>query len=92
MNLDLRKKESIKTIKNEVKEHRIDVIIAGPPCQGFSLTGTEIKMTKETHFSNRFFELAKTLKPKFLVIENITGTAYTLPRGYKRKIISAGKN
>ena len=91
LNLDLHKKESIKTIKNEVKEHRIDVIIAGPPCQGFSLTGTRDKNDKRNSLFESVFELAKTLKPKFLVIENVPGLLTLYQGDTKEKIISAGE-
>jgi FkbM family methyltransferase len=36
---DLHQDQAIEDIINQVEGHKIDVIIAGPPCQGFSLTG-----------------------------------------------------
>ena len=38
--LDLHEESSIKKIITETSRKPIDVIIAGPPCQGFSLTGS----------------------------------------------------
>jgi DNA (cytosine-5)-methyltransferase 1 len=40
---DLHQDKAIDDIVNAVKGHKIDVIIAGPPCQGFSLTGARKK-------------------------------------------------
>ena len=40
---DLHQDKAIEDIINAVKGHKIDVIIAGPPCQGFSLTGARQK-------------------------------------------------
>lgn len=39
MNADLSVQETFDEIKRIAGEREIDVIIAGPPCQGFSLTG-----------------------------------------------------
>ena len=39
---DLSKQETFDDIKRIAGEREIDVIIAGPPCQGFSLTGPRI--------------------------------------------------
>ena len=39
LNADLSKQETFDEIKKIAGDKTIDVIIAGPPCQGFSLTG-----------------------------------------------------
>ena len=39
LNADLSKQDTFDEIKRIAGERQIDVIIAGPPCQGFSLTG-----------------------------------------------------
>jgi len=39
LNADLSKQETFDEIKRIAGKRKIDVIIAGPPCQGFSLTG-----------------------------------------------------
>ena len=39
LNADLSKQETFDEIKRIAGKQTIDVIIAGPPCQGFSLTG-----------------------------------------------------
>ena len=39
LNADLSKQETFDEIKRIAGDREIDVIIAGPPCQGFSLTG-----------------------------------------------------
>lgn len=60
-------------------QRNCDVIIGGPPCQGFSMSGRRIR--KNETFSedprNRLFiqfhRLVKDLKPKVFVIENVEG-------------------
>ena len=92
LNLDLHKKQSIKDITKAVQNHNIDVIIAGPPCQGFSLTGTRDKNDKRNSLFESVFELAKALKPKFLVIENVPGLLTLYGGDTREKIISTGED
>ena len=61
LNLDLHDKDSIKKIIEFVQNKRVDVIIAGPPCQGFSLTGTRNKEDRRNSLFESVFELAKEL-------------------------------
>ena len=63
-----------------IKDHKIDGIIGGPPCQGFStarLSNATDKKDKENESRNRlyleFFRTVKIVKPKFFLIENVRG-------------------
>ena len=73
MLLDLHLDESIEAIVNETKKDNVDVIIAGPPCQGFSLTGTRNENDERNTLFNAVFRLAKRINPKALIIENVPG-------------------
>jgi DNA (cytosine-5)-methyltransferase 1 len=72
--MDLFKEETIDEIIQNVGE-KIDGIIAGPPCQGFSLTGTRNEDDKRNKLFYSVFHLTERLKPKFIVIENVPGIA-----------------
>jgi len=73
--LDLHNKKAINEIVKNTKGIPIDVIIAGPPCQGFSLTGTRNKDDKRNVLFYSVFNLAKKLQPKAIIIENVPGLA-----------------
>lgn len=73
MELDLHTNESIKKIVDHCSNTQIDVVIAGPPCQGFSLTGTRKANDERNTLFNAVFKVAKKLKPKALIIENVPG-------------------
>ena len=75
LNLDLHKDEAIKTIIDAVGNHKIDVIIAGPPCQGFSLTGARQEADDRNKLFYSVFKLAERTKPKAIIIENVPGLA-----------------
>jgi DNA (cytosine-5)-methyltransferase 1 len=63
-----------------LKRGELDLLIGGPPCQGFSIIGQrEIWDTRNGLF-REFLRLATELQPKCVVIENVPGLA-TLGKG-----------
>lgn len=72
---DLHQDEAIDEIVLAVAGNKIDVIIAGPPCQGFSLTGARKINDERNKLFYSVFNLAKRLNPKAVIIENVPGLA-----------------
>ena len=69
---DVRKIKS-SYIKDTVKNN-IDVLIAGVPCQGFSLNNRKRHSGDERNFLYKeFVRIIKDLKPKAIVLENVSG-------------------
>jgi len=54
---------------------RPEVVIAGPPCQGFSTAGLRDVEDKRNHLLPRAGELAISLQPRVAVIENVSAAA-----------------
>ena len=73
LNLDLHKDEAIDEIVKSTEGKKIDVIIGGPPCQGFSLTGKRNENDERNTLFNAMFRLAKKVNPKAIIIENVPG-------------------
>lgn len=49
----------------------IDLMIGGPPCQGFSLAGKrDVNDTRNTLFQN-YLHIAERIKPKIILMENV---------------------
>lgn len=69
VNEDLTKMKS--TYWNKYKG--IDVIIAGPPCQGFSMSGQRKVGDKRNTLFEEVVKIASIVKPKYVVIENVVG-------------------
>jgi len=67
LNLDLGKDNFLKKIPYT------DVIIGGPPCQGFSLTGPRNIDDPRNKLYLSIFKTLKALKPKAFLIENVRG-------------------
>lgn len=63
----------------------IDVMFGGPPCQAFSTAGARRAFDDARgNVFLKYLELADTIRPKYLVIENVRGllsTAYPLVKG-----------
>lgn len=60
-------------------KNNIDIIIGGPPCQGFSMAGARIRTKNEflddprNYLFRSYFEVVKTCEPKYFVMENVPG-------------------
>ena len=71
----LEEKEILKLCNGE----KIDVLIGGPPCQGFSIVtrnkfnGNNIEMNNKNHLFLEFLRIANILNPKIIVMENVIG-------------------
>ena len=75
LNADLSKQETFDLILKTVGEKNIDVIIAGPPCQGFSLTGPRNFDDPRNTLYLAVIEMVNQFKPKGFIIENVPGMA-----------------
>lgn len=56
-------------------EGELDLLIGGPPCQGFSIMGARQTNDARNDLFLDFFRIAKSLQPKCIVIENVPGLA-----------------
>ena len=75
LNADLSKEESFGTIKRLAGENTIDVVIAGPPCQGFSVTGPRNFDDPRNKLYLAVLELVRQYQPMGFIIENVPGMA-----------------
>ncbi|MGG7175702.1 DNA cytosine methyltransferase [Clostridium neonatale] len=85
---DISKMTKEEIVKNFGKLENIDVIIGGPPCQGFS-SANRYKKEEDDERNKLFFEFVKFVdlaKPKAIVIENVRGIV-TNNNGYAKKRI-----
>lgn len=59
-----------KTVITAAKEKRVNMIIGGPPCQGFSLKGKNLGLDDSRNFLFReYLNIVKELQPEVFVIE-----------------------
>lgn len=51
----------------------IDLMVGGPPCQGFSTAGRRNPADPRNKMAEQYLELVKIVRPKYIVIENVSG-------------------
>lgn len=51
----------------------IDLIVGGPPCQGFSTAGRRDPADPRNKMTEQYLSLVGLVQPRFLVIENVAG-------------------
>lgn len=75
MNLDLFNPNNVEQIKTflEKKHISLDVLIGGPPCQGFSLAGPRKIDDSRNVLYHSMVKTSQILKPKAIVLENVPG-------------------
>lgn len=68
-------KDIKKVRKSELNKEKeeVDVIVGGPPCQGFSLAGRRNRGDPRNGLFRYFVSMVSELEPKILVMENVKG-------------------
>jgi len=87
VNLDLAADEAIDRIREGVGKREVDVVIAGPPCQGFSLTGPRRFDDERNRLYLSVIRAVQDLNPKSFIIENVPGLATLYDGQIKDEIV-----
>ncbi|OCY13311.1 MAG: hypothetical protein BEV12_24240 [Microcystis aeruginosa CACIAM 03] len=67
---------SDEAIVNEIVEEfksKVDVVVGGPPCQGFSTLGKRRDGDKRSTLVEVFADAARAIQPKIIIMENVVG-------------------
>lgn len=59
----------------------VDVVVGGPPCQGFSLAGRRNPEDVRNKLPWEFLEFVRRVKPLLVVIENVVGMNHAMAHG-----------
>ncbi len=70
---DITQEEIKKNIYAEAEGKVVDVIIGGPPCQGFSTSGLLRPDDPRNRLFYEYIDIARHLQPKIIVLENVKG-------------------
>ncbi len=93
--LDLFNLENVSKIKDKLNEKNVselDVLIGGPPCQGFSLAGNRIESDERNTLYKAMVKTAELLKPKVILLENVPGMLKLYGGKVKEKIFEDFEN
>lgn len=59
--------------ESKIKNGELSGLIGGPPCQGFSIMGRQLKDDHRNNLFAHFFRLVNETRPSFFVAENVPG-------------------
>ena len=73
LNIDLSDEHQMRSHQRDLRNASIDVVVAGPPCQGFSLTGPRNFDDPRNRLYLAVFDYVRAIQPLAFVIENVRG-------------------
>lgn len=72
------------------KERKVNMIVGGPPCQGYSMKGKKLGLSDPRNFLFReYLNLVAELKPDVFVIENVKGLLISSNGWFKDEIVQS---
>ena len=84
--------ESVKEICTNYKIDQVDLIIGGPPCQGFSIAGKRIIEDERNKLYQSFVNFVEHVRPKAFIMENVPNIVSIGEGVIRNKIISDFEN
>lgn len=85
---DLTNDEVKKSIVEKCKKYKINMIIGGPPCQGFSLKGKKLGFEDSRNYLFReYLNIVEKIQPEVFVIENVKALLSTSAGWFKNQIL-----
>lgn len=85
---DLRAAEAEKVMNAaDIGPGELDIMFAGPPCQGFSIIGSRVVWDARNNLYREVLRLAAALRPRCVVIENVPGLLTLAGGAYLHEIL-----
>lgn len=75
--------------KETIPEH-VDVVVGGPPCQGFSTLGKQDEEDDRNGLWEQYAETIRRTKPKYFVVENVAAFAKSRQFGDFQRAVEPG--
>lgn len=82
---DIRNLDEVK-IKELMSDKECDILIGGPPCQGFSTIGKRLERDPRNELVFEFIRFVDIVRPKFFIMENVKGLL-SANKGIMRKLL-----
>jgi DNA (cytosine-5)-methyltransferase 1 len=86
------RKLTVDRISEATQGRRPDVVIGGPPCQGFSTLGSRLSADPRNDLVDAFIRIIDGLRPQAVVIENVRAIATEYNGRYRDYIIARLKD
>lgn len=86
---DITDAEVKKTIIQKSIDNKVNMIIGGPPCQGFSLKGKKLGLNDPRNYLfMEYLRIVKAISPEIFIIENVKSLLSTASGWFKDEILS----
>lgn len=85
--LQEKKEEFYRTVNERLAGRKLNVVAGGFPCQGFSMAGNRIEDDPRNSLYREMLEIVNTLRPEFVICENVKGLRSMLGGKVEQKII-----
>lgn len=90
---DITNSEVKQRIIQLAKEHKVNMIAGGPPCQGYSMKGKKLGLKDPRNFLFReYLNLVEEIQPEVFVIENVKGLLISTNGWFKDEIVQSIHN
>ena len=87
---DITNKEVKEAVVNLSREKNVNMIVGGPPCQGYSMKGKKLGLDDPRNFLFReYLDLVSHIQPDVFVIENVKGILLAANGWFKDEIVRA---
>lgn len=80
---------SIDEIKSKIGDKSIDVIIGGPPCQGFSNMGNKNSADPRNFLFENYVKIVDEIQPKCFLFENVKGLCTMFEGRFFDKVVNS---
>lgn len=84
--------ELIERLEKKFGHSTVDVLTGGPPCQSFSLAGERQKNDKKDDLFSYYLKVIQALKPKYFIMENVSGILTKDKGRIKERILKEIRN
>jgi DNA (cytosine-5)-methyltransferase 1 len=89
LSADLRDVDSEKILRSaDLSAGELDLLFAGPPCQGFSMMGSRVIWDKRNNLFREVLRLTEEVRPRCVVIENVPGLVTLAGSAYLQAILA----
>ena len=90
---DITKAETKAKVVSLARQTGVNMIVGGPPCQGYSMKGKKLGLDDPRNFLFReYLSLVEELQPEVFVIENVKGLLLSANGWFKDQIVQAIEN
>lgn len=77
-----------KSVVEKAKKYNINMIIGGPPCQGFSLKGKKLGLEDARNYLfKEYLTIVEKIQPEVFIIENVKALLSTSAGWFKNQIL-----